>query len=204
MLHQCFNRCDFTCLTAGKKPGKESLSWSAAWRRGGKGNQRASEEMTSRWTASHSLPFCCWDFKKKTICTVIRIIWNLLKWVSCFVVLLQQGILFPDGNASEEAVRRGAAIVLLRKFNPYISDTVTSPWKHFLGDGRACSAPSCRVVLWPLPLASSELSYLKGPLFAVHHSFLLLSTPMATVHTKMPHIFHLGTSISSFTPNSII
>ena len=145
MLHQCFNRCDFTCLTAGKKPGKESLSWAAAWRRGGKGNQRASEEMTSRWTASHSLPFCCWDLKKKTkttICTVIRIIWNLLKWVSYFVVLLQQGILFPDGNASEEAVRYGAAIVLLRKFNLYISDKVTSPWKHFWEMGGHSQLPA--------------------------------------------------------------
>lgn len=120
MLHQCFNRCDFTCLTAGKKPGKESLSWAAPWRRGGRGNQRASEEMTSWWTASYSLPFCCWDsFFFLTICTLIRIIWNLFKWVSYFVVLLNQGILFPDGNASEEAVRSGAAIVLSGKFNPY-------------------------------------------------------------------------------------
>lgn len=58
---------------------------------------------------------------------MIPIIWNLLKCVSYFVVLLQQGMLFPDGNASEEAVRCGAATVLLRKFNPSVSDKVTSP-----------------------------------------------------------------------------
>ena len=191
--------------TAGKKPGKESPSWAAAWRRGGKGNQRASKEMTSWGTASHSLPFGCCDFFFffLTRCTVIPIIWNLLKCVSYFVVLLQQGMLFPDGNASEEAVRCGAATVLLRKFNPSVSDKVTSPWEHFWQMGGHAQPPVATLYFSP-PTGLQWAVPSERPPFAAHHSFLLLSTPMATVHTEMSHVFHLGTSVFSFTPNSII
>ena len=138
-----------------------------------------------------------------TICTVIPIIWNLLKCVSYFVVLLQQGMLFPDGNASEEAVRCGAATVLLRKFNPSVSDKVTSPWEHFWQMGGHAQPPVATLYFSP-PTGLQWAVPSERPPFAAHHSFLLLSTPMATVHTEMSHVFHLGTSVFSFTPNSII